>query len=119
VGRRYPQRLSCWRPLAMGFRCSPAVRRARQAHRPYRLAQGDSRADARLYARFVVISKFAEAIGLGSSISTTSPASSASSNTNDFDPANQIVEGGEGSSARESRSACWGRLRPSPLMPRH
>jgi len=30
----------------------------------YRLAQGDSRADARLYARFVVISKFAEAIGL-------------------------------------------------------
>ena len=30
----------------------------------YRLAQGDSAADARLYARFVVIGKFAEAIGL-------------------------------------------------------
>ena len=30
----------------------------------YRLAQGDSRADASLYARFVVIGKFAEALGL-------------------------------------------------------
>jgi len=30
----------------------------------YRLAQGDSRSDARLYARFVVLGKFAEAIGL-------------------------------------------------------
>jgi GT2 family glycosyltransferase len=30
----------------------------------YRVAQGDSRADARLYARFVVLGKFAEAIGL-------------------------------------------------------
>ena len=30
----------------------------------YRLAQGDSRPDARLYARFVVIGKFAEAVGL-------------------------------------------------------
>jgi len=30
----------------------------------YRLGQGDARADARLYARFVVIGKFAEAIGL-------------------------------------------------------
>ena len=30
----------------------------------YRFAQGDSRADARLYARFVVIGKFAEAVGL-------------------------------------------------------
>ena len=30
----------------------------------YRLRQGDSRRDARLYARFVVIGKFAEAIGL-------------------------------------------------------
>lgn len=30
----------------------------------YRLAQGDSRSDAGLYARFVVLGKFAEAIGL-------------------------------------------------------
>lgn len=30
----------------------------------YRLAQGDSPSDARLYARFVVLGKFAEAIGL-------------------------------------------------------
>jgi GT2 family glycosyltransferase len=30
----------------------------------YRLGQGDSRTDARLYARFVVIAKFAEALGL-------------------------------------------------------
>ena len=30
----------------------------------YRLAQGDTPADARLYARFVVTAKFAEAIGL-------------------------------------------------------
>jgi GT2 family glycosyltransferase len=30
----------------------------------YRLAQGDSVADAKLYARFVVIGKFAEAVGL-------------------------------------------------------
>lgn len=35
-----------------------------QRIRRYRLAQGDSRSDARLYARFVVLGKFAEAIGL-------------------------------------------------------
>ena len=32
--------------------------------RSYRLAQGDSRSEARLYARFVVLGKFAEAVGL-------------------------------------------------------
>jgi hypothetical protein len=30
----------------------------------YRRSQGDSAADARLYARFVVIGKFAEGLGL-------------------------------------------------------
>ena len=49
-----------WPLAAAGGR----LRGARPADRRYRRGQGDSGADARLYARFVVIGKFAEAWGL-------------------------------------------------------
>lgn len=44
--------------------CASAYLLLAQRVAKYRRAQGDSAADARLYARFVVLGKFAEAVGL-------------------------------------------------------